>query len=291
MGIIKPNKLFEEINKVNKNIDPSVSKKINQIGSSNQSIPSLDDLNITDQFRSSFIYSLIAGISALAPKEKQAIDDPIVKKKILDAINIATYQKSVDKKELLRNLVINRIKSYNVEFNEIIYDEAILVIPKLTAEQIRFISIIDIISVLIFPLINVENDFYLNKLSEMEKYLEHYRLPSNLEIEHLKCIGLISSSFPYEIDTEKILSYSDTEYKTLVEKCKKIISSEAYLKCKLNQIQLTAIGLAIGHTNLTEITKTNINQKEFDVPIRLADFQARNIYAIETVTSYSIGKT
>lgn len=247
-------------------------------------------LLIINKRATSFSKNLTNDLNELDPTTKLALEDPSVQKTIIDAIEISKYQDSVSKKDLLRKLVVNRVRNYNLEFHEIIYTEAIQTIKKLTSDQIKFLCIIDTISVLIYPLIDGDDDFFINELSKLESYINNFKQPSILEIDYLKNIGLISSTLPYEINSEKIDKYSDKEFKNLVNKCKEIIGSEFYTSLKLNQLQLTPVGLAISHTNLTEITKTNINQRDFNIPLRLADFQARNIEAIGEVTAYSTGK-
>ena len=208
--------------------------------------------------------------------------DPDIQYSLLEAMKTSSRKDSKTNREILSDLLINRVKNHGYEFNEIIFNEAIKSVSLLTSNQIRVLSLVEITSSLIYRIIN--EDIVIDNISSLNEYINDEFIISEYDLLHLRNYSLIISTFPYEIDRTQIYKYKQESYKPLIERCVELI--ELYSSYDLNQIKLTPTGQALSQTFISRIIDTPINYIT-NPPLKLADFRADNIYAEGDVTAYS----
>jgi len=232
-----------------------------------------------------FILELIKTIEArLDNIEYIAFRTPDIQYMLLESTVIASRKDSPKKRELLSNLIVNRVKSNDYEFGEIIYNDAIKAIALLTTSQIKILTLIEIISSFIYLIIKEEFAIEIENVTHLLSFLNEPIDITVNDLEHLKNVNLLSSTFPYELDRAKIINYKEEKFKTLTIKCNELISNN--LSLEINKMKLTLTGKAIAQINISLILETEFNNLKRG-PMKLSDFRAQNIYAEGEVTAFS----
>ena len=201
---------------------------------------------------------------------------------LLEAMLIASRNDSKTKREILSNLIIERINSDENEFAEIVYNEAIKSMSLLTSEQINVLSMLYITTILMFAI--KEKLVLFENYDLLENFIDKNIHLKNSDIEHLKNCKLIISTFPFELNRQHLNFPYNQRMKPILNKVKEWIETNESVG--INQLKLTSLGIAISQTYNSIILETSLNLF-IDVPINLADFKARNILATEDVTAYS----
>lgn len=234
-----------------------------------------------------FLCTLLESIEArLSPSKYHVFEKPDLQYILLEAILIASRNDSKTKREILSNLIIDRINNDENEFAEIVYNEAIKSISLLTSEQIFVLAIMNITTIFIYAI--KEKKILFEHFDLLEQFLNKKINLKSTDMEHLKTCRLITSTFPHEIDWEFLDFPFNQKMKTIMVKVKEWIDTNEDLG--INQLKLTAIGIAISQTYNSILLETPLNLF-IDIPTKLADFKARNILATEGVAAYSISHT
>lgn len=231
-----------------------------------------------------FVCTLLKSIEArLSPSKYHVFEKPDLQFILLESIIIASRNDSKTKREILSNLIIDRINNDENEFAEIVYNEAIKSISLLTSEQICVLAIINITTILIYAI--KEKKILFEHYDLLEQFLNKKINLTSTDIEHLKTCRLITPTFPLELDWEFLDFPYNQKMKPIMVKVKEWIDINEDLG--INQLKLTAIGIAISQTYNSILLETSLNLF-IDIPTKLADFKARNILATEGVSAYSI---
>lgn len=201
---------------------------------------------------------------------------------LLEAMIIASRNDSKIKRDILSNLIIERINSDENEFAEIVYNEAIKSMSLLTSEQINVLSILYITTILMFAI--KEQIVLFEHYDLLENFLDKKINLKKADIEHLKNCKLITSIFPFELNRQHLNFPYNQRMKPILKKVQEWIETNEAVG--INQLKLTTFGIAISQTYNSIILETTLNLF-IDIPINLADFKARNIIATEEVTAYS----
>jgi hypothetical protein len=212
--------------------------------------------------------------------EYSTINNPDIQFILIESSIIATRQNSKIKREVLSNLIANRIKSKGYEIGELIYNESIRSVSLITNDQILILTVIEIITSLVHLILKEEECFedyqiILDTLNNSPKI-------NDIDIEHLKNCRLITNTFPYEVKTPEIIENSI--HNDLIITIKAYFVK--YKSLELEKYILTNTGKAIAQTNISIITKKDYNNLE-KPPVILSDFKARNILAEGEMTAFS----
>lgn len=214
--------------------------------------------------------------SRLIPEEYNAFKKPDILYILSESISISARKDTPNWREILCNLIVERVKNDSIDSASIIYNEAINSISHLTSDQIKLLSIIDITSSLIFSIIN--NDILFTEFDLLESFLNEPYVLTNTDIDQLKYCRLISSTFPNEIDRFALITCNKSGLIKTIEKCNEL--TESFTLFGLNQYQLTTIGYAVSHTYLSIILKSDVKHLS-KAPLQLADLEVRRMYAKE----------
>ncbi len=239
---------------------------------------------------SKFLLKLKWQIDGLPENEILKLKEPDTQLTIIDAAKISGRKNEIELSELLAILVIKRLKNDtngNEDLKNIILNEAILTINKLTINQIKIITLTLLLG-------NLENG-KINTWDSLNEYLNTSIYPftnfnnNDIEFQHIVYSGCGSIGFggPNLIDNfhsayrNLFIDIDKSEYKDLfdenvgalfreefivrdmiikkTERGEKIIN--VYEKSSLRGLELTSVGIAIGACFYEQIVgkKLNIN--------------------------------
>lgn len=230
-----------------------------------------------------FIRTLINAIEdRLAPSKYSIFEKPDIQYILLESIITASRSNSKEKKEILSNLIIERINKDENEFSSIIYNEAIKSISLLTSDQIYILGKVYITTILIYAINN--NIILFDSYDSLAQFLSEKTIIESTELEHLTNCKLLTSTFPYELDLEYLDFPSNKKLVPIISKIKEWIENNERLGIK--QLKLTSVGIAISQTYNSMLFETSLNLI-IDFPVKLADFKARNVLATGNVIAHS----
>jgi len=210
------------------------------------------------QFLSKFEEKLAQNIGRIDPNR---FKDPDIQSSLNDAVLETAKKGERSNSDLLAELVIERLNTGTNDYVSLVVSEAIKVVPKLTTEQIGFLtlalfltstkvtsatSLKDIDALAIAVLQTSQHSF---GLSDSQK--------SHLEFAGCASILQILSNSPYTIWKEHydfLKDIPDEELKKIIEKDFPALHqlAKAFDDNKLGQISLTSVGKVIGLANLSK---------------------------------------
>jgi|GEM_PF-5660239 len=223
-------------------------------------------------------------LAKLDPGLYQRFEDPDIQYALLEALRITARKQNAQKREILSNLIIERVKRDGIDLDEIIYLEAIKKIALLTSEQIKTLISLDIITSLAFDC-NTKSQLNDSKIDLLVEHIKKTSPINKTNIRHLLDQNLITSTFPYEIDIKQLDTIQDEQCTGLINLCKDTYSQ--YSALELNKYQLTSIGKAISQTDLSTLLNINYTSTDSSGILKLSDFKANNIHATGDVTAYA----
>jgi len=145
--------------------------------------------------RNEFIRFLLAKIAELPETEILKLKEPDTQLALIEAANISGRKQNTELRNLLANLVVGRIrndKSGKEELKNIVYNEAISTINKLTVDQLKIITLCYLLRYTYYKgIVSWENfNDYLNNL--IKPFLGFKN--TNAEFQHIEYAGCGSTS-------------------------------------------------------------------------------------------------
>lgn len=105
--------------------------------------------------RDLFITELDARIKEkLTTEEIKKFDKPDIQYALKDAVISASRKDSSETRTILSNLIVERVKNDGIEFKEIVYNEAIATLPRLTKNQLNILAFVFMSRYARFPAVN-----------------------------------------------------------------------------------------------------------------------------------------
>lgn len=198
----------------------------------------------------------IEGIKSIDPELIKNTEDPDMRYAIYEAQK--NYARLGDKEtaDLLIDLLIDRTKSNNISFERIVLNEALTIIPKLTAKQIDTLSLIYLVKYFSYnPILIMPFEHYYSMIQPYLKIIEISSNPiSYQQLQYSGCasISIGSSSF------EDIMKYkfphlfkNSEELNQVICECADLINlKNNWDNTKLCCCSLTGVGIAIALSNL-----------------------------------------
>lgn len=137
-----------------------------------------------------FTKVLITRIKELPETEMLKLKEPDTQVALIEAAKIAGRKQNTELRDLLANLVINRIKNDKTgkeELKNIVYNEAITTVNKLTIDQLKIITLCYLLRYTSYSGVTSWETFndYLNKL--IKPFLEFKN--TNAEFQHIEYAG------------------------------------------------------------------------------------------------------
>lgn len=204
--------------------------------------------------------------------EINKFNDPDIQFALKDAILTASRKNNPETRTILSNLIVDRVKNDGIDFKEIVYNEAVITISRLTKNHLDILAFTFIVRYAQFNNI-ISWDIFENTLKKyIYPFIEFQN--SNAQFQHLEyadCAKLELAS----ISLERIFQ---SFYNNLFYKEEKIIMNENEIATKLkekldlgnkllekfnhtsaNRLSLTSVGIVIAVSYLEVVTKEKLN--------------------------------
>jgi hypothetical protein len=175
-----------------------------------------------------------------------------------------SYVKTGDKdlEELLVDILIQRVNEEERSLKQIVFDEALEIIPKINQEQMDILTLVFFIYQVEFKLIADYNDLLKTINIHILPFLKNLKEESSA-YEHLFYTGCVTR---LQYRNDNILTRLNKTYKNLIQG-KNLIEKIPELKLlnKISQgegltnMRLTTVGCAIVQANFKKVTGININ--------------------------------
>ncbi|MQR86397.1 hypothetical protein GFV16_10780 [Bacillus megaterium] len=223
---------------------------------------------IAKQRANEVLDEIMIKLEKIEEKALESFKDPDVQYQIFNVQK--EYARNGDKNlaEMLTDLLVERVKESDRNLKQILLNESISVLPKLTSAQVNILT-------WIFLLRRVKNT-QVESLGHLQNYFQQFYNPVPLESAetqltanylHLQYAGCGSVSLG-EISLEKIfcegyphLFPTEVEVIPAISQLSPKVAAIAHLwnNTSMKSFELTSVGITIAHSNLCRLTNSNLD--------------------------------
>lgn len=221
---------------------------------------------IATQRANEVLDQIMGKLQKIEEKSLESFKDPDVQYQIFNVQKEYARNGDKDLADMLTDLLVERVKESDRNLKQILLNESMSVLPKLTSPQINILTWIFLLRRVINP--NVEN------LSHLQNFFQEIYTPIPLEPEelrleanymHLQYAGCGNISIG-EISFQQVFCQA---YPNLFPPDSEVIQVIGELSLKaaaiadlwndttLKSFELTSVGITIAHSNMCRLTKTN----------------------------------
>ena len=195
----------------------------------------------------------IAGIDATKFK------DPDIQSSLNDAVLAAAKKGEKSNQDILVELVLERVSTKTDDFVSLVAAEAIKVAPRLTKEQICFLSL-----VLFHHNFKVTNAISLDQINSyaqlildiVKPVLNGFSESNKMHLEYAGCVSInrVTGNSPYTLwknNNDFLKEISEQDIQSQIEhSCPALgLLAKAYIDNNIGQINLTSVGIIIALAN------------------------------------------
>lgn len=251
-----------------------------------QNFPKLEEMarKEVEKNRNIFLLELDSRINGkLNSEEISKFNNPRIQLALRDAMITASCNNDSANRIILSNLIIGRIKTDGNNFDEILYEEAIKIIPRITKNHIFILTFLEIIRSFLYTL--VSDTVERTNLENLSEYLQADIQINNSDIEHCKSLGIITPNFPYEWNLEYLSKDSENkETPKIILNIREIF--EKFRSLRFELITISPVGQIIANENIYNLLGYVLITKM--APLKPTDLEVNNLSAQGEVTAFNV---
>lgn len=206
------------------------------------------------------------------PKGIEQLKKPDMQYALFEAQKEYARTGDVNLEKMLIEVLVERTKETNPKLKEIILDESLKVLPKLTQQQMDILSIAFLLKRVSFNITDHERclEELLSIYNELLKPFTPLELiNNNITFNHLEYTGVATISLA-QVSFEELLfdrlpnnftKINKEEFNSIINRNNPILKNikDIWNNTELKRLEITSVGIAIGHANLKRKADFNSN--------------------------------